>query len=1441
MKYLHPWSLPSLALALAIGLLHGPLGAQVQVAGELFVSLDAADPSAGTEEWANQGTLGDFVRLGAPTVDDINGAAAVSFIQGDGYQSPVPAPAGLVGLNPTRTIEAWVYNPVIADEETIVAWGHRGGPAGTNMSFNYGANANFGAIGHWDAPDIGWGTLPMAGQWHHLAYTFDGQMTRVYADGVLTNSENLGAGVINTHSTANTRITLAKQLNNANGDLNLGALEGTLSIGRLRVHDGVLSDAQIMANYQAEKDQFPVPSEAPVFLNAPASDTVLSTETRYLRSVDLSGFPPPTLEAISPAGARLLANNAFSYNYFFILPTPQPASFEVAIRATNIGGSVEARWTVTLRNPPPLGNLQVAERLFVRLDASDESAGTENWLNNGVLVGNFSVVGAPIKEEVGGATALTFNAGDGYVSANNAPPSLVGQNPTRSIEVWAFNPVITDEETMVAWGRRGGPAGTDMGFNYGSHAVYGAVTHWDAPDIGWGNVPAAGRWHHLVYTYDGTTTRVYSDGELANSEVLGAGVINTFSPTKIVIAKQLTDGVNLDFGPREALLSMAKIRVHDGVLTPAQVLNNFNAERNEFGIVDVPPAFTNAPADDRVLRGAPSYGASVTVTGFPVPAVEALEPAGAVVTRTGTSSFAVEYDLPAPAPASFTVRLRATNSGGSAEESWVVTVVDPTGTVEVAGELFVSLDAGHDTAGTAEWANQGTNGDFAMIGAPFVEELDGALGVTFNAGDAYQNVNASPDGLVGPDPTRSIEAWVYNPTIDAEETIVAWGWRGGPAGTNMSFNYGTNGAFGAIGHWDAPDIGWNNAGGAPRPQQWHHLAYTYDGSTTRVFVDGELANQEFLGTGRIITHCCSMITLATQLLPPDGVGLDFGPREGTLSIGRLRIHDGVLTPFQVQNNYLSEKDGFPVPGAPPVILYNPDQGEAIRGDLYDAFLRVDGFPVPALTALEPAGVTFEAAGPGLFRLVYQVPNGAPNFVTVRVRASNIRGDAEATWSISVRNRPVAGQIAVAEEMFVNLSAEHASAGTEEWTNNGSLGEFLRAGGPALQTVHGVKAVAFDGIDDAYQCADDAPEGLVGLNPTRSIEVWVNNPQVAIEETLVSWARRGGPAGTNMSFNYGTHGAFGAVGHWDAPDIGWNDAGGAPAPSAWHHLVYTYDGTTTRVYADGALSNREFLGPGVIDTYFPSKITIASQIEPDGVSLTGGLKGSLSIARVRVHDGVLLPAEVLHNFDLEKASLGFGFCPTEGQPEFGDTACTSLTLSGPAGNGPGEYTATAAATDGTQGQILYLFTANNNVDPPTVIGPQPENSAKLQLGIGDWSVTVLVDDNLECADQSPNVLCSAQVQVREVTGVAFIRGDANADGGVNIADASFLLNFLFLGGREPTCFDSLDGNDDGTGNIADASYILNFLFLGGRDIPPPNACGQAPLAEPANCAAFGPCQ
>ena len=95
---------------------------------------------------------------------------------------------------------------------------------------------------------------------------------------------------------------------------------------------------------------------------------------------------------------------------------------------------------------------------------------------------------------------------------------------------------------------------------------------------------------------------------------------------------------------------------------------------------------------------------------------------------------------------------------------------------------------------------------------------------------------------------------------------------------------------------------------------------------------------------------------------------------------------------------------------------------------------------------------------------------------------------------------------------------------------------------------------------------------------------------------------------------------------------------------------------------------------------------------------------------------------------------------------------------------------------------------------------------------------------------------------------FHRGDPNDDGQLNITDGIFVLNFLFLGGPEPTCAESADANNDGGVNITDGIFLLNFLFLGGpapaAPGPPEEACGEDPDAAGSpgdlGCASYTKC-
>lgn len=98
------------------------------------------------------------------------------------------------------------------------------------------------------------------------------------------------------------------------------------------------------------------------------------------------------------------------------------------------------------------------------------------------------------------------------------------------------------------------------------------------------------------------------------------------------------------------------------------------------------------------------------------------------------------------------------------------------------------------------------------------------------------------------------------------------------------------------------------------------------------------------------------------------------------------------------------------------------------------------------------------------------------------------------------------------------------------------------------------------------------------------------------------------------------------------------------------------------------------------------------------------------------------------------------------------------------------------------------------------------------------------------------------QLLSVSG--FIRGNCSPSlqpgpQPLDLTDGIFLLERLFLLPEEPICKDACDTNDDGRLNMTDAIYVFNFLFLGGPAPPAPfPECGTDPTPDDLSCGLWG---
>lgn len=241
-----------------------------------------------------------------------------------------------------------------------------------------------------------------------------------------------------------------------------------------------------------------------------------------------------------------------------------------------------------------LADIEPAGELLVNLDMASLSglgngATISAWPNAGTLGGNFTPAvsgqGAVYQTSVGGAAAVTFAASANSVMTNSVlPPTSILSNNIWSAELWVLNPTLDGTEDQLVWTDRGnwtGAAdGTCMEIRYCSDAA-NAVEHYNGTcNIPWTSaIPQAGLWHHVVITRDaGGVERLYADGVLKTTKT--PPIANLRGGGRFALGgvwdRAASNWQMLFSG------SLARVRVHSGTLTAAQVLNNYLFERPNF-------------------------------------------------------------------------------------------------------------------------------------------------------------------------------------------------------------------------------------------------------------------------------------------------------------------------------------------------------------------------------------------------------------------------------------------------------------------------------------------------------------------------------------------------------------------------------------------------------------------------------------------------------------------------------------------------------------------------------------------------------------------------------------------------------------------------------------------------------------------------------------------
>lgn len=213
----------------------------------------------------------------------------------------------------------------------------------------------------------------------------------------------------------------------------------------------------------------------------------------------------------------------------------------LTITGTEKQGVIPAIWDIRVydkpgaaepfKNKPSLSAPAVAagSELLVDFDAAMYPNGkiSQKLLNRGTLKGHFIPSGNPVIVKKDGQKALKLD-GQSFLRLSVKAPQTLAWNAAFSASLWVYNTEIGPGECLMCWTSRENMLQSSYAaFMYGT-TNFGAVAHGDgAVDLPFNQIPTAGKWHHLVVTFDGALETVYVDGNMNTQQPISLCVDNS--------------------------------------------------------------------------------------------------------------------------------------------------------------------------------------------------------------------------------------------------------------------------------------------------------------------------------------------------------------------------------------------------------------------------------------------------------------------------------------------------------------------------------------------------------------------------------------------------------------------------------------------------------------------------------------------------------------------------------------------------------------------------------------------------------------------------------------------------------------------------------------------------------------------------------------------------
>lgn len=969
---------------------------------------------------------------------------------------------------------------------------------------------------------------PSDGQtWMHVAVTFDGTASKIYVDGIEDNATSYFPVTINSNTT----------------ELQIGAKYGNNrwegDLDEVRLYDGALNDQEIFSLYNGET----------LVTEAPPTPVLALPEnnTNNLSNLNLN---------LSWTGSE----SASEYN----IQVSQNSQF-TALLVDEVGVSDDS-YTVD--------ELQPNTTYYWRVAATNQNGSSpwsEIWSFNTaeVISGSADLVGYWKMEEESGSTLIDHSgngnnanlqstSGISWVSGIDGLALRMNGSLNRYASVPHNTTLdITEAITIAAWIKpegvyrkrilsKSGPDGYEFSivengklefrFNRESSGTnYRIYSNADYPSDG-------ETWMHVVATFDGTTSTIYINGVEDNSESYLLVQINS-NTTELQIGAK--------YGNNRWIGDLDEVRLYRGALNNQEVNDLYNGTSsvpNEptAPLLTFPENFSTDVSNSNLTL---NWEAPASSDEFWVQVSEYPDFSGELIEETNISGDV--FNLPElKSNTTYFWRVIAINEEGYSPWSqvWSFTTEE---IVKLVGYWKMEEGSGNMLNDHSGLGNNATLAD--------------PSGITWVTGK--EGLALSLNGLVG-----RFGAVPDNPSLDITEeiTIAAWIRPSGlgekriltkafPDGYELSvlgngkIEFSINRESGSNNYTLLTNADYPTDG-----QTWMHVAASFDGTTSKIYVNG-------LEDVSVVYSPIQIISNASELQ----IGAKNGEERWEGALDEVRLYNEALTAQEIFDIF----DGSPeMPIAPQ--LNNPISG--ISG-LEPSGVILNWDPVDFADnynvqfAEDLAFSIGETTLSNLVETSYSMPQLDYNTTYYwRVAASNSAGDSpwSQVWDFTTTTETID------VDLVGHWTMENGSGNTLiDYSGKGNDATIQNTSGVSLVPGKLGQALRLTGSINRY--ASVPHNSTLDINEAITIAAWIKPTAIQRKQIL----SKSGPDGYEFSIFETGKLEFRINRESSGTDYRINSSGDYIADGqTWSHVAVTFDGTTSKIYINGVEDNSATYSP-----------------------------------------------------------------------------------------------------------------------------------------------------------------------------------------------------------------------------------------------------------------------